>query len=570
MNSGGPSPRNNSSPDAALSSVLSPPNKRSVNATCASGASAGWQQVKIIRNRFAPCFQRTVSKPIAARYIDIVLWPSLMPPLLLARDITKHFGAAKALNAASFELNAGEIHALVGENGAGKSTLARILSGSIAADSGRIFLDGQAVSLGHPLDAQRLGIGIIHQELDLFPHLTVGENLVIGNLQFAEGAFAGRQAIEEFCRPFLAQVGLAVDSRRWVAALPIAEQQLVAIARVLSMNCRILLMDEPTSALSADAADRLFEVMARLKSQGVSIVYVSHKMEEIFRLCDRLTVLRDGQTVGTVETAATDAAKVIRMMVGRDVEAAPRRTAVASRCVVLSVKQLTTRKLRDVSFDLHRGEVLGVAGLLGAGRSELGAALFGLDRILKGTLELSGERFRPTRPALAMREGMGLVPEDRRLQGLMPHLSVRDNSTLSILPRLSRMGVLRSAAEQELFEPMAKRLHLKCESSAVPVGTLSGGNQQKALLARAVFADPDVLFLDDPARGVDVAAKEDIYTLIHELTSKGKSILLASSELTELLRCADRILVLHDGRVSGFFPAHEVTQESIMMAATGS
>ena len=493
-----------------------------------------------------------------------------MPPLLSALDITKHFGAAKALNAASFELNLGEIHALVGENGAGKSTLARILSGSISADSGRISLDGQSVSLGHPLNAQRLGIGIIHQELDLFPHLTVGENLIIGNLQFSEGAFVGTHAIEEFCRPFLAQVGLRVDTLRWVAALPIAEQQLVAIARVLSMNCRILLMDEPTSALSADAADRLFEVMAQLKYRGVSIVYVSHKMEEIFRRCDRLTVLRDGKTVGTLETAATDAAEVIRLMVGRNVKVTNRRSDVASESIVLSVKHLITHKLRDVSFDLHRGEVLGVAGLLGAGRSELGAALFGLDRILKGALELNGKRFLPRRPALAMREGMGLVPEDRRLQGLMLHMSVRDNSTLSILPRLSRLGVLRSAAEQDLFEPIAKRLHLKCESSAVPVGTLSGGNQQKALLARWVFADPDVLFLDDPARGVDVAAKEDIYTLIHELTHKGKSIILASSELTELLRCADRILVLHDGRVSGIFPAHAATQESVMTAATGT
>ena len=491
-----------------------------------------------------------------------------MPPLLSAHEITKHFGAATALNAARFELNSREIHALVGENGAGKSTLARILSGSISADSGQIWLDGLRVSLGHPLNAQRLGIGIIHQELDLFPHLTVGENLIIGNLQFAEGPLVSPRAIEEFCRPFLAQVGLHVGTQRWVASLPIAEQQLVAIARAVSMNCRILLMDEPTSALSADAAERLFEVMARLKSQDVSIVYVSHKMEEIFRLCDRLTVLRDGRTVGTLETAATDSAEVIRMMVGRSVEITRSRTVVASRSVVLSVKHLTTHKLRDVSFDLHRGEVLGVAGLLGAGRSELGASLFGLDRILKGTVHLNGERFLPKRPALAIREGMGLVPEDRRLQGLMLQMSVRENSTLSILSRLSRLGVLRSAAEKDLFDPIAKRLRLKCGSPTVSVGTLSGGNQQKVLLARWVFADPDVLFLDDPARGVDVAAKEDIYTLIHELAQNGKGIILASSELTELLRCADRILVLHDGRVSGIFPAHAVTQESIMTAAT--
>jgi ABC-type sugar transport system ATPase subunit len=490
-----------------------------------------------------------------------------MPPLLSARDITKHFGAAKALDSASFELDLGEIHALVGENGAGKSTMARILSGSITADSGQMVLDGAQVALGHPLEARRLGIGIIHQELDLFPHLTVGENLIIGNLRFAEGRLVSRRAIEEFCRPFLDQVGLSIGAQRWVASLAIAEQQLVAIARALSMKCRILLMDEPTSALSGDAAERLFEVMARLKSQGVSIVYVSHKMEEIFRLCDRLTVLRDGRTVGTLETAVTDPAGVIRMMVGRSIEFTHREVAGASKSVVLSVAGLSTHKLKDVSFDLHRGEVLGIAGLLGAGRSELGAALFGLDRIREGTMHLNGERYLPMQPARAMRAGLGLVPEDRRRQGLMLQMSVRENSTLSVLQRLSRLGVLRGADEKGLFDPMAKRLRLKCESSAVPVGTLSGGNQQKALLARWVFADPDVLFLDDPARGIDVAAKEDIYTLMQELTANGKSIILASSELAELLRCADRILVLCNGRVSGIFPAHAVTQESIITAA---
>ena len=490
-----------------------------------------------------------------------------MPPLLLARGITKDFGAARALDSACFELNAGEIHALVGENGAGKSTLARILSGSISADSAEISLDGEPVSLDHPLNAQRLGIGIIHQELDLFPHLTVGENLIIGNLQFAEGALVNPEAIEGFCRPFLEQVGLTLDTGRWVASLTIAEQQLVAIARVLSMKCRILFMDEPTSALTDDAAERLFDVMGRLKSRGVSIVYVSHKMEEIFRLCDRLTVLRDGCTVGASETAATTPAAVIRMMVGRNVEAAHRRTDGVSDSVVLSVAHLTTHKLRDVSFELHRGEVLGVAGLLGAGRSELGAALFGLDPIRQGSIHLNGKRFVPKRPALAVRAGLGLVPEDRRLQGLMLHMSVLENSTLSVLPRLSRLGVLNGAREKRLFDPIAKRLRLKCASSDVPVGALSGGNQQKALLARLVLVDAGILFLDDPARGVDVAAKEDIYALIQELTASGKSIILASSELTELLRCADRIMVLQNGRVGGTFPADSATQESIMTAA---
>jgi ABC-type sugar transport system ATPase subunit len=490
--------------------------------------------------------------------------------LLLAEDIDKHFGGIAALSAARFELAAGEVHALMGENGAGKSTLARICAGSHRPDSGRIVLQGREVALGHPLDAQRLGIGIIYQELDLFPHLTVGENLVIGNLNFVEGALARPKAIAEFSRPFLAQVGLNLDCATWVSALSIAQQQLLAIARALSMNCRILFMDEPTSALSEGAAERLFEVIARLKTKGVAIVYVSHKMDEIFRLCDRVTVLRDGKTIGTRVTAQTDRAELIRMMVGRDLDSAARARKSVGQTVALAVENLTTRKLKNVSFELRQGEVLGIAGLVGAGRSELGAALFGLDIIQHGRILLKGQEFRPANPAEAQRQGVGLVPEDRKLQGLMLQMSVKENATLSVLQRVSRWGFLRAAQESNLFAPAAQRLRLKAASPDLAAGALSGGNQQKALLARAIFADPEILFLDDPARGIDVAAKEDIYRLIQELTASGKSILLASSELPELMRCADRILVLKEGRVTGLFKTEGVTQETIMAAATHS
>jgi ribose transport system ATP-binding protein len=491
-----------------------------------------------------------------------------MTPLLLAQDIDKHFGGVTALQSAKFTLERGEVHALMGENGAGKSTLARILAGSLRADGGQIVIAGDPVSIRHPLDAQRLGIGIVYQELDLFPHLTVGENLVIGNLQFPEGPLVDRRSIADFSRPFLSQVGLDLDPDAWVASLSIAEQQRVVIARALSMNCRILLMDEPTSALSEDAAERLFEVIATLKLQGVSIVYVSHKMDEIFRLCDRVTVLRDGRTIGTCDIGETTRAEVIRMMVGRNVNTVPRTPRTQFDGIALAVSHLWTHKLKDVSFELRRGEVLGVAGLVGAGRSELGAALYGLDRVRQGTIQLNGRPFSPYGPAQARRRGLGLVPEDRKQQGLMLQMSVRENATLSILPRLSRWGFVRASEEDDRFDPVARRLRLTCASSAVSTGTLSGGNQQKALLARELLVDPDVFFLDDPARGVDVAAKEDIYALIHQFAASGRSILLASSELAELLRCADRILVLHDGRVSGIFPAADVTQETIMTAAT--
>lgn len=491
-----------------------------------------------------------------------------MPHLLSARNISKHYGAVAALKNTRFELHPGEVHALTGENGAGKSTLARILAGSIPADSGEIRMNGQRVFIHHPLDAQRLGIGIINQELDFFPHLTVGENLVIGNLRFPEGTFVSRSAIDAFCRPFLEMVELAVDVRARVESLSIGQQQLLAIARALSMECRVILMDEPTSTLSEHAARRLFEVIATLKIQGVSVVYVSHKMDEIFRLCDRITVMRDGETIATRDTATTDRADLIAMMVGRPLGLSAQPVRRSSGRALLAVNNLSTRKLKEVSFVLHRGEVLGIAGLVGAGRSELGEALFGMDRVLKGSMDLKEERYAPSGPAHARRRGLALLPEDRKLQGLMPQMSVRDNGTLSTLARISQFGFLRKAEERRLWDSTSSRLSLKCVSPTVAVSTLSGGNQQKALLGRLLLSDPEVLFLDDPARGIDIAAKEDIYLLIDDLARYGKGIILVSSELPELLRCSDRILVLNNGQVAGIYPAREATQEMIMAAAT--
>jgi ABC-type sugar transport system ATPase subunit len=504
---------------------------------------------------------------IAGDYIVIVT-SAVMAPLLSAKNIDKHFGGVVALAAARFDLESGEVHALMGENGAGKSTFARVLAGSVQADDGQIWLDGTRVSIADPLDAQRVGIGIIHQELDLFPHLTVGENVVIGNLRFADPWPVSHTSIEAFCRPFLQRVGFNLDTHITVESLSIAQQQLVAIARSLSMQCRILLMDEPTSALPEDAAERLFEVIAQLKSQGVSIVYVSHKLDEIFRLCDRITVLRDGRTIRTVETRATDRDELVRLMVGRYVENVTHADRPPSASVALSVAHLTTHKLQDVSFELHRGEVLGIAGLVGAGRSELGTALMGLDRILSGNIRLHGEPYEARSPAQAQRQGLQWLPEDRKLLGLMLQMSVEENSTLSVLPRLTRWGWLRAAPERRLFDSMANRLNLKCNSPTTPVTTLSGGNQQKVLLARSLLPEPDIIFLDDPTRGIDVGAKQDIYRLIDQLAASGKSLLLVSSELPELRRCSDRILVLNNGRVAGIYPARTTSPETLMAAAT--
>jgi ABC-type sugar transport system ATPase subunit len=477
-----------------------------------------------------------------------------MAELLQVENVNKHYGGVCALKNAHFALRTGEVHALIGENGAGKTTLSRIVAGSALADTANIAMDGRPATIASPVDAQRLGIGIIYQELDLFPNLTVGENLVIGNLHFREGRLVSPRRIEAFCRPFLDRVGLACGAGEVVAALSIGQKQLVAIARALSMNARILLMDEPTSSLFDDAVERLFGLIGELKRAGVSVVYISHKMDEIFRICDRATVLRDGETIGTVEIAATDASQIIRMMVGRDLQMAARPERRDPGDVVLSVERLTTDKLRGISFELRRGEVLGVAGLVGAGRSELGAALIGMDRIRSGYIRLHAS--------------IGLVPEDRRLQGLMMRMSVLENCTIAVLPRMQRLGFIRHQQERRELEPLARRLGLDCDSTARPVNQLSGGNQQKALLARWLLRDPDVLFLDDPTRGIDVGAKQDIYGIVDRLAAAGKGVILVSSELPELLRCCHRIMVLSEGRLTAIYDAKEATQENIMAAAT--
>ena len=476
--------------------------------------------------------------------------------LLQAAGITKRYGGVYALKGASFSLRPGEVHALMGENGAGKSTLARILAGSTTADSGGISLAGSPVRIASPLNAQRLGIGIVYQELDLFPNLTVAENLVIGNLHFPEGQWTRPARLRSFCRPFLDQVGLSVDPSLPAAALSIGQRQLLVIARALSMDARILLLDEPTSSLFDDAVARLFSLIASLKQRGVSIVYVSHKMDEIFRLCDRATVMRDGETIGTVDVPRTNPAELIRMMVGRELALTQRSLSRAPGDTLLSAANLSTTRLKQVSLELRRGEVLGIAGLVGSGRSALGAALCGMDRLTGGTLRLHGE--------------IALLPEDRRLHGLMMRMSVLENATLAVLRRLSRAGWILRRREQRELAPVLRRLALACPSLAAPVNQLSGGNQQKVLLARWILRNPAILFLDDPTRGIDIAAKQDIYRIIEELAAAGTGVILVSSELPELLRCCDRILVLHEGRLAAEYDAATATQEKIMNAATNA
>ena len=488
--------------------------------------------------------------------------------ILVASNIRKSYGGVQALRGAGFSLLPGEVHALMGENGAGKSTLARIIAGATFADSGDIAVGGIAVSITDPLSAQRLGISIIHQELDLFPNLSVAENLAIANQKFPEHGLVRFEELNGFANEYLKQVGLSVSPSRRLSSLSIGEMQLAAIARALSMQARILIMDEPTSSLFHDSVERLFSLIDRLRAQGVAIVYVSHKMDEIFRICDRVTVMRDGETIGTRKTKEVSPGELISMMVGRNWQTAERAERSVAGEVLLSVSGLTNNKLKDVSFELRRGEVLGIAGLVGAGRSELGAALIGLDRWKAGSMSLRGKEVKPASVSDASALGMRLLAEDRKLEGLMMQMTILENSTMADLPLFAPGGVIQRGAEERAVAPLFRRLALKAPSPAARVSTLSGGNQQKVLLARCLLADPDVLFLDDPTRGVDVGAKEDIYGIIGELARAGKGVIFVSSELPELLRCCDRILVMREGQITAGLPAATTNQEEIMSFAT--
>ena len=492
-----------------------------------------------------------------------------MRDLLRVEDIHKHYDGVYALKNAHFAVSQGEVHALMGGNGAGKSTLAKIIGGAVTPDRGKILLNGVETVFSNAREAQRAGIGIIFQELDLFPHLSVAENIAIGNRRIERDRFFSRGELRRFCEPYLQKVGLDCRPDTPVYKLPIGHMQLVAIARALSFDARLIVMDEPTSAIPDDAVRRLFGLIRELKERDVSIVYVSHKLDEIFEICDRVTVLRDGATAGTRPIAGTTTDQLVAMMIGRELAQTSCRNHTPASDVVLSVSHLTTGTLNDVSFPLHKGEVLGIAGLVGAGRSELGAALFGLDPVQSGAIEVHGHPVSPRSPAAAMRCGIGLLPEDRKLQGLMMQMSIRENTTISILNRHRVLGFIRKSTETAAMKRVQLRTSLQALSDSAPVSTLSGGNQQKVLLGKWLLADPDVLFLDEPTRGIDVAAKREIYRIVDELAASGKSILFVSSELPELLTCCDRIMVLHEGRNMGIMDAGSATQESILALATG-
>ena len=498
--------------------------------------------------------------------------------VLEARGIVKRFGAITALSGVSFDLRAGEVHALCGENGAGKSTLIKLLAGVHPHGSydGEILIDGRPAVFGSTRDAERAGIAIIHQELALFPEMSVGENLFLGALPQRRGRIDWDRVYAQAAAT-LAGCGIALDPATRVADLGVGHQQLIEIARAVARKPRVLVLDEPTAALAQHEIGTLLAMVRRLRESGVACVFISHKLDEVFAVADRITVLRDGAGQGTLETATTDAGEVIRRMVGRQIEDYyPRRRAERGR-VLLAVDGLAVAPprsggvhLQDLSFEVRGGEVLGIGGLMGAGRSELLMHLLGLWGTRRaGTVRLDGEDLTVRSPREALARGLALVTEDRKRYGLIPERGVAFNVSLSSLPEMRRGAFIDRNAEVRRVQAVVDDLRIKTRDLEQAAGTLSGGNQQKVVLGKVLLTKPKVLLLDEPTRGIDVGAKLEVYELINRLTAAGQAIVLVSSELGELMGMADRIVMLCEGRIGGAFDRAEATQERLLAAAMG-
>ena len=493
-------------------------------------------------------------------------------PLVAIRELSKSFAGVRALDRVSFELRRGEVHALMGENGAGKSTLMKVLAGVYPKDAGEILLDGRPIEIPSPRAAQALGIGIVHQELNLMNHLSAAQNIFIGREPRGRfGLFLDDAALNTQAARIFARMHLPLDPRTPVGELTVAKQQMVEIAKALSFDSRVLIMDEPTAALNDAEVAELFRIVRQLREHGVGVVYISHKMDELQRIADRVTVMRDGRTVATVTMAGTPVASIISMMVGRALEEATSHAPDTPRQeVVLEVRNLQRgRVVRDVSFTLRRGEILGFAGLMGAGRTEVARAVFGADRIDGGAIRVHGKDVTIRAPRDAVRHGIGYLSEDRKQFGLATGLDVTTNVVLPSLRSFSRArsfldgGAMRAAAQRYVAQ-----LAIKTPSVEQAVRLLSGGNQQKIVIAKWLLRDCDILFFDEPTRGIDVGAKAEIYKLLAALAEAGKAIVMISSELPEVLRMSHRILVMCEGRITGELDAREATQESIMHLAT--
>ena len=494
------------------------------------------------------------------------------------RGISKLFPGQQALKDVDFEVRKAEVHALVGENGAGKSTLMKILAGSISADSGTIRIAGTEMTFRRPIDAIKAGISTIYQELMLCPNLSVSANVFLGHEQAATpAAFIQEDELRRRSRENLQLLGLEIDPRTLVGRLTVAQQQMVEIAKALSLESRVIIMDEPTAALTQRETEHLYTVLRLLRDQGRSVIYISHRLEEIFTIANRATVLRDGRLVGTVDIAESSPDELVRMMVGRQLEAEdlnrqPSDVQHDGATPILEARNLTRRGVfQDVSFRLYPGEVVGFAGLVGAGRTEVMRSVFGIDPLDSGTILRSGREIKIRSPKDAIKNGLGMTTEDRKYDGLFPNFTVRENASIADLDELSTVGFVNAVQERREVSEMVKELDVRPPNPNRMMVNLSGGNQQKVTIARWLMTDPEVLIVDEPTRGVDVGAKAEIRRLIRELAQRGKGIIMVSSELPELLSTADRILVMSAGRLVAELDARKTSQEEIMgYAAIGA
>ena len=485
--------------------------------------------------------------------------------------ITKAFVGVTALDGVSLSLRRGEVHGLMGENGAGKSTLGKVLAGIHRPDAGRIFINGVEQHIRSPADALRAGVGMVHQELAFCPDLTVAENLCMGTYPRRLGLFIDRDEMARRAEEMLARIGIRMDVRQPMRELTTAQEQLVQIASAVGTGARILVFDEPTSSLSEPEARRLFTLIEDLRERGVTIVYVSHRMPEVFRLCDRISVLRDGRYAGTLSRAEATQDAVVRMMIGRSVEEYfPQHLAGIRGQTLLEVRGLTSPgKFQDIHFTVSAGEVVGFAGLVGSGRSEVANAIFGLDKRARGEVRLLGQPLPLRNVKWAKRAGLGLLPEDRKRQGLVLSMGCAHNFSLAMLERLRWLGLLRHRRERALAAEQFARLRVKTPSLDTAVGTLSGGNQQKVALAKWLGRDSRVLIVDEPTRGVDIGAKASIHELIDELARREVGVILISSDLPEVINLSTRILVMREGRIVADVPRPQATQESLMRLMAG-
>jgi rhamnose transport system ATP-binding protein len=491
-------------------------------------------------------------------------------PILRLGSVRKSFAGVHALRDVSFDVFGGEVHALVGENGAGKSTLIKVLAGVHQPDAGQIFVDGAAKGIGSPAAAQDFGIAVIYQEPTLFPDLTVAENVLmrrqpvgrLGRIQWAT-LFADVQKIFD-------SLGVQIDVHAKVRGLSIADQQMVEVAKALSMKARVLIMDEPTAALTPSEVRDLFAIVERLRSSGAAIIFISHRLEEVLAIADRITVLRDGQQVATMLRAGVTVETLVRDMVGRTLSTLFERVASTIGEPCLEIKGLSRGRIfQDIDLEVRHGEIVGLAGLVGAGRSEVARAIFGIDQPDSGQILLNGKVVKVRSPRHALTLGLAYVPEDRGAHGLVAPMSIQHNVTLTILRQVCAGGWTRDREEQSVTRDYATRLQIRMAGPKQKVRELSGGNQQKVVLAKWLATQPKVLILDEPTRGIDVGAKAEVHRLMGELAAQGLAILMISSELPEVLAMSDRILVMHGGRIAGRFTREEATQERVMVAAAG-